>query len=83
MKSPILSCAIVLTISLGALSAVHAGSATWSANPINGNWNTAANWMPNTVPNGPADTATFATSYNMNEVTNQPTCKIDPSHALP
>jgi len=28
-------------------------------------------------------TATFATSYNMNEVTNQPTCKIDPSHALP
>ena len=28
-------------------------------------------------------TATFATSYNINEVTNQPTCQIDPTHALP
>ena len=38
------------------------GSATWSANPTNSDWNTAANWMPNTVPNGPADIATFASS---------------------
>ncbi|PYL73021.1 MAG: hypothetical protein DMF26_15180 [Verrucomicrobia bacterium] len=73
MKSPILSCAIVLTISLGALSAVYAGSATWSANPINGNWNTAANWMPNTVPNGPADTATFATSQRRSITPTEPT----------
>ena len=39
-----------------------AGSATWSANPASGNWNTAVNWSPPTVPNGPSDTATFATS---------------------
>jgi autotransporter-associated beta strand protein len=40
----------------------HAGSATWNLNPTNGNWNTAANWTPATVPNGPADTATFQVS---------------------
>src|ERR1043166_8840446 len=44
-----------------------AGSATWHLDPISGDWNTAANWMPNTVPNGPSDTATFAVS-NMTEV---------------
>jgi autotransporter-associated beta strand protein len=35
------------------------GSATWSANPVSGDWNTAANWTPATVPNGPFETATF------------------------
>ena len=40
----------------------HAGSATWSGNPTTDDWNTAANWMPNTVPNGAADIATFASS---------------------
>ncbi len=40
----------------------HADSATWRANPSSGDWNTAANWTPMTVPNGPDDTATFATS---------------------
>jgi autotransporter-associated beta strand protein len=39
-----------------------AGSATWNLNPTSGDWNTAANWMPNTVPNGPDDIATFAAS---------------------
>jgi hypothetical protein len=41
---------------------VRASSATWNANPVNGDWNNASNWTPNTVPNGPADTATFSTS---------------------
>jgi autotransporter-associated beta strand protein len=40
----------------------YAGSATWSANPPSADWNTATNWMPNTVPNGGSDVATFATS---------------------
>ncbi len=45
---------------LGAgLSAARAGSASWNLNPATGDWNTAANWSPATVPNGPADTATF------------------------
>src|SRR6266478_1627393 len=45
------------------LSAVaHAGSATWDLNPGSGDWNNASNWTPITVPNGPADTATFGLS---------------------
>src|SRR5713101_8800990 len=40
----------------------HAGSATWLANATSGDWNTAANWMPNTVPNGSGDIATFDVS---------------------
>jgi autotransporter-associated beta strand protein len=39
-----------------------AGSATWSSNPTSGEWNTAANWVPQTVPNGTSDTATFGAS---------------------
>ena len=45
-----------------ALRAAGAGSATWNANPTNNDWNTAANWTPNTVPNGPSDVATFGAS---------------------
>jgi autotransporter-associated beta strand protein len=40
----------------------HAGSATWKLDPTSGDWNSATNWMPATVPNGSADTATFALS---------------------
>src|SRR5207253_7939361 len=39
-----------------------AGSATWAKNPTSGDWNTAANWTPQTVPDTPSDIATFATS---------------------
>ena len=39
-----------------------AGSATWKLNPTNGDWNTAPNWSPSTVPDGAADIATFAFS---------------------
>src|SRR5450432_3691960 len=46
--------------------AAHAGSATWTLNPTSGDWNTAANWMPDTVPNGSGDTASFAASNNPN-----------------
>jgi autotransporter-associated beta strand protein len=42
----------------------RASSATWSASPISSDWNDASNWEPMTVPNDPADTATFATSSN-------------------
>jgi VPDSG-CTERM motif/Passenger-associated-transport-repeat len=40
----------------------HAISAQWDLDPISGDWNTAANWTPNGVPNGPADIATFGLS---------------------
>jgi autotransporter-associated beta strand protein len=69
MKCHILSCSMVLTLWLGALSAVYADSATWTMNPMSGDWNTAANWTPNTVPNGPNDTATFA-------ISNSPTIRL-------
>jgi hypothetical protein len=43
------------------LIAAHsfAGSATWNLNPTSGDWNTATNWTPATVPNSRNDTATF------------------------
>jgi autotransporter-associated beta strand protein len=49
------------------LIAAHsfAGSATWSANPTSNDWSAAANWTPNTVPNGPSDVATFAGSSSI------------------
>jgi autotransporter-associated beta strand protein len=46
---------------------LHAGSATWSATPVSNDWNDPANWMPQTVPNDRADTATFAVS-NITEI---------------
>ena len=56
--------AIVLMFSV---QTSRAGSATWKANPTSGDWNTAANWTPATVPNFSTDIATFATS-NITEV---------------
>jgi autotransporter-associated beta strand protein len=46
------------------LIAAHsfAGSATWNLNPTSGDWNTATNWTPATVPNDPTATATFDVS---------------------
>ena len=51
----------------------HAGSATWKTQPPSSTWNDAANWTPATVPNGPADTATFATSQRRSITPNEPT----------
>jgi hypothetical protein len=59
MKSFILSCAVVLTLSLGAPRLGYADSSTWNLNPMSGDWNTAANWTPPTVPDGSTDVATF------------------------
>jgi autotransporter-associated beta strand protein len=43
-------------------SVTYAISAQWDLDPISGDWNTADNWTPNGVPNGPADIATFGLS---------------------
>ena len=51
----------------------QAGSATWQTNPGSGDWNTAANWTPMTVPNNPSDTAIFATSDTTNVSLSAPT----------
>src|SRR6266480_2840274 len=58
----LLSGAAVLTLLFSAASSSFAGSATWKASPATGDWNTATNWNPATVPNGTGDTATFASS---------------------
>src|SRR6478752_7393656 len=54
--------AFAICIGLFATVNSHAGSATWKSNPVDSNWNNTSNWTPATVPNGSADTATFATS---------------------
>src|SRR5438552_69009 len=41
---------------------LNAGSATWNLDPTNNDWNTAANWTPETVPDQPTDIATFDVS---------------------
>jgi len=52
------------------LNAVYVGSATWNLNPTSGEWNTAANWTPATVPDGPSDVATFGLSNQTSVVLN-------------
>ena len=41
---------------------VFADSATWNASPATEDWNTATNWTPAAVPDGPSDVATFGSS---------------------
>ena len=53
---------IAIVFALTGIRASHAGSATWNPNPTSSDWNTVSNWTPATVPNGPLDVATFATS---------------------
>jgi hypothetical protein len=61
---PLLIEALLLPALVFALAnqSTHAGSATWNLNPTSGDWNTAANWTPATVPDDPSDTATFDVS---------------------
>ena len=59
MIKAVLLPALIFSLTIPSL---HAGSATWNLNPASGDWNTAANWTPATVPNGSSDTATFAVS---------------------
>src|SRR6266480_7785191 len=56
------SAAAILTLLLSTASSSFAGSATWKKVPASNDWQTAANWTPRTIPNGPDDTATFASS---------------------
>ena len=60
---------ILLSVILAVALNAEAGSATWNLNPNSGDWNTATNWTPNTVPNGPNDIATFSLS-NQTSVSN-------------
>ena len=52
----------VVGLVLTAIHITQAGSATWNLNPSSGDWNTAGNWTPATVPNATTDIATFSIS---------------------
>src|SRR5437763_16215703 len=52
----------LIFILIFSIQTLQGGSATWSANAISGDWNTAANWIPPSVPNSAQSTATFAVS---------------------
>ena len=56
------ACALLLLVT----NIAGAGNVIWDLNPISADWNTATNWTPATVPNGLADTATFALSNTTN-----------------
>ena len=65
-RKTFLQTVLAVAISILAPIVAHAGSATWDLNATSGDWNTAANWTPMTVPNGPADIATFGLSNTTN-----------------
>src|SRR5215472_17557274 len=56
------SAAAILTLLFSTASSSFAGSATWKANAANDEWFNVNNWVQRTIPNGPGDTATFASS---------------------
>ena len=51
-------CSLILLVPI----VTYATSAQCDLDPISGDWNTAAKWTPNGVPNDPADTAMFGLS---------------------
>ena len=63
-------------VALYAIQTSLGGSATWAESPGSGDWNTATNWLPQTVPNGPGDTATFGRS-NLVGITMSAVLEVD------
>ena len=61
-KGPVTALAIITAAFLAFGTATFAGSALWDSAPTTTDWNTATNWTPETVPNGPSDIATFDVS---------------------
>src|SRR5438874_5515965 len=67
-----------LLIILGLILSIdaNAGSATWNLDPVSSDWNDPLNWTPNTVPNGPADVATFSVS-NITEISTSAEIEVN------
>src|SRR6476660_4780416 len=68
MKTPLrhVSAIVSALILMLCVHASNGSSGTWKRNPRSGDWNTKTNWTPAHVPNGAADTATFALSNTTN-----------------
>lgn len=62
IKTRLIAVLLPVFVLLPGVQSGHADSATWNLDPGSGDWNTAANWSPATIPNRPTDTATFASS---------------------
>jgi autotransporter-associated beta strand protein len=58
---PLWSLIIAFAVILGP-ARINADSATWKLDPTSNDWNTAANWTPETVPDQQTDIATFGVS---------------------
>ena len=65
--NPIKFAALLPALLLLTAQTSYANSATWRLNPTSGDWNTASNWTPASVPNGSGDRATFDLS-NMTDI---------------
>src|SRR3954471_18912475 len=50
---------LAITLALTAAFNAYAGSASWLRNPVDGDWNNAANWLGDGPPNGASDIATL------------------------
>jgi autotransporter-associated beta strand protein len=61
MHATIKQLVVAFVLTVGA-QAMDAGDATWKLNPISNDWNTAQNWMPETIPNSETAVATFGAS---------------------
>lgn len=59
--SALLVVGLAVSLLMPPLSA-PAGVSTWNLDPTSGDWNTAGNWTPATVPNGSFDVARFEQS---------------------
>ena len=73
MKTKLL---ILLSLTLVLAFDARAGSATWNLDPVSSDWNDPLNWTPNTVPNGPADVATFSVS-NITEISTSAEIEVN------
>jgi len=71
--------AVFTVIQVAALLIAHgvfAGTATWVLNPTSSDWNTAVNWTPSRIPDGPRAVAAFAAS-NVTDVVNGETIVVE------
>lgn len=66
MKTIPITRPLFIVVFLIAAQFAQGDNSTWKLNPTSGDWNTAANWTPATVPNAPGATATFDFSNTTN-----------------
>jgi autotransporter-associated beta strand protein len=61
---PCLVLAAVALLLAWASPVSHAATSTWLSSSLGNDWNNSADWLSNTIPNGPGQIATFGISNN-------------------